>query len=153
MAQQPKKIARIGYLAVNSSSADRHLDETFKQSLRELGWIEGRNIAIEYRSAEGKTDRLPDLAAELVRLNVDVILSTGGTPGAQAAKKATGTIPIVFTSFTTPRTMDREFIQSHRRQARPGRNSLPVLGLGVASSMREITWTRSHKPRRSHLTV
>jgi putative ABC transport system substrate-binding protein len=67
-AQQPKKVSRIGYLAVNSPSADRHLDETFKQSLGELGWIEGRNIAIEYRSAEGKADRLPDLAAELVRL-------------------------------------------------------------------------------------
>jgi putative ABC transport system substrate-binding protein len=101
-AQRPEKVRRVGHLAVNSPSADRHLDETFKRTLRELGWVEGQNITIQYRSAEGKTDRLPEIAAELVRLNVDVILSTGGTPGAQAAKKATGTIPIVFTSSGDP---------------------------------------------------
>jgi putative ABC transport system substrate-binding protein len=84
-AQQPEKIRRIGFLAVNSPSTDRHLNDTFKQSLRELGWIEGRNITIEYRSAEGKTDRLPALAAELVGSKVDVIVSPGGAgcPGGQ----------------------------------------------------------------------
>ena len=84
-AQQPGKIRRIGFLAVNTPSADKHLDEAFKQSLRELGWIEGRNITIEYRSAEGNADRLPALAAELVDSKVDVIVSPGGTPGAQIA--------------------------------------------------------------------
>jgi putative ABC transport system substrate-binding protein len=101
-AQQPAKLARIGHLAVNSPSADKHLDEAFKQQLRELGWVEGQNVTIEYRTAEGKVDRLPGLAAELVRLNVDVIVSAGGTPGAQAAKEATRTIPIVFTSSGDP---------------------------------------------------
>jgi putative tryptophan/tyrosine transport system substrate-binding protein len=101
-AQQSGKIRRIGFLAVNTPSADKHLDEAFKQSLRELGWIEGRNITIEYRSAEGNADRLPALAAELVDSKVDVIVSAGGTPGAQAVKKATGTIPIVFTSSGDP---------------------------------------------------
>jgi putative ABC transport system substrate-binding protein len=101
-AQQAKKVPRIGHLAVNSASADRHLDEAFKQGLRDLGWFEGQNFITEYRSAQGKADRLPELAAELVRLNVDVILSAGGTPGAQAAKQATGVIPIVFTSSGDP---------------------------------------------------
>src|SRR3990167_4417066 len=101
-AQQPAKVRRIGHLAVNSPSADRHLDEAFKQRLRELSWVEGQNITIEYKSAEGKPDRLPDLAVELVRLKVDVIVSTGRSPGAQGAKKATGTIPIVFPSSGDP---------------------------------------------------
>jgi putative ABC transport system substrate-binding protein len=65
-AQQPEKILRIGFLAVNSPSADKHLDDAFKQSLRELGWVEGRNVTIEYRSVEGKANRLAVLAAELV---------------------------------------------------------------------------------------
>ena len=87
-AQQPGKIRRIGFLAVNTPSVDKHLDEAFKQSLRELGWIEGRNITIEYRSAEGNADWLPALAAELVDSKVDVIVSgerharcTGGQEG------------------------------------------------------------------------
>jgi putative tryptophan/tyrosine transport system substrate-binding protein len=101
-AQQPEKIRRIGFLAVNSPSADKHLDDAFKQSLRELGWVEGRNITIEYKSVEGNADWLPTLAAELVDAKVEVIVSAGGTPGAQAAKRATGTIPIVFTSSGDP---------------------------------------------------
>jgi putative tryptophan/tyrosine transport system substrate-binding protein len=86
-AQQPGKIRRIGFLAVNTPSADKHLDEAFKQSLRELGWIEGRNITIEYKSAEGNADRLRALAAELVDSKVDVIVSAGGTPGAQGPRR------------------------------------------------------------------
>src|SRR6266853_912358 len=76
-AQQAAKVARIGYLAPNL--ADPHLPEAFRQGLRDLGYVEGRNVVIEYRDAEGKVDRLPALAAELVALEVDVILA-GGTP-------------------------------------------------------------------------
>jgi|RhiMetdeSRZDD1v2_1073273.scaffolds.fasta_scaffold421068_2 ABC-type uncharacterized transport system substrate-binding protein len=141
-AQQPKKVSRIGYLAVNSPSADRHLDETFKQSLGELGWIEGRNIAIEYRSAEGKADRLPDLAAELVRLNVDVILSTGGTPGAQAAKKATGTIPIVFTSSGDP--IATGLVAS---LARPGGNVTGLSRVGPDLAVKKVELFKEILPK------
>jgi ABC-type uncharacterized transport system substrate-binding protein len=101
-AQQQKKIPRIGYLAVNSPSLDRQLVEAFQQGLRRLGWVDGQSITIEYRFAEGKLDRLPALATELVRLKVDVIVSAGGTPPALAAKNATATIPIVFISTSDP---------------------------------------------------
>jgi ABC-type uncharacterized transport system substrate-binding protein len=95
-AQQPKKIPRIGYLIGSSPTANAR-DEAFRQGLRELGYIEGQNLIIEYRYAEGKLDRLPELAAELVRLKVDAIFCTS-TPAAQAAKKATTTVPIVSVS-------------------------------------------------------
>ena len=78
-AQQPKKIARIGYLSVLSSTSDATRLEAFRQGLRELGYVEGQNLAVEPRYAEGKLDRLPDLAGELVRLNVDVIVAGGST--------------------------------------------------------------------------
>jgi putative tryptophan/tyrosine transport system substrate-binding protein len=91
-AQQPKKIPRIGYLSLRSGPSGQ--DEAFKQGLRELGWVEGQNIAIEYRWAADQTDRLPSLAEDLVRLKVDVIVAWTG-PVVQAAKNATSTIPIV----------------------------------------------------------
>jgi putative ABC transport system substrate-binding protein len=94
VAQQAVKIPRIGLLGAASASGYASQLEAFRQGLRALGWVEGQNIAIEYRWAEGRYDRLADLAAELVRLKVDVIL-THGTPGTQAAKRATTTIPIV----------------------------------------------------------
>ena len=94
-AQQAGKVHRIGYLAAGSSSdAAPFTIGSFRQGLRELGWVEGQNIVIDYRFAEGRYDRLPDLAAELVRLKVDVIVASPTTPAA-AAKNATGTIPIV----------------------------------------------------------
>src|SRR5215813_5587425 len=95
-AQQPKKIPRIGYLTNVSQFADSARYEAFRQGLRELGYVGGKNIVIEYRSGEGKSDRLPALVAELVRLKIDVIVSTGATV-TRAAKEATTTIPIVFT--------------------------------------------------------
>ena len=101
-AQQPTKILRIGYLSSGSSAA-RHSPraEAFRQGLRKLGYVEGKNIAFEYRNAEGKLDRIPDLAAELVRMKVDVIL-TGGNSAIRAAKKATSTIPIVMPHTADP---------------------------------------------------
>jgi len=101
-AQQVAKVARIGYLA-GSLAANPHLPEAFRQGLRDLGYIEGRNLVIEYRSPEGKPERLPALAAELVALKVDVIVA-GGTPQALAAKQATRTLPIVFAAAADPIT-------------------------------------------------
>src|SRR5215813_7353663 len=100
-AQQPKKIYRIGILLVGSSSFYAAWIDVFRQGLKELGYIEGKNIAIEYRYAEGKADRLPALAAELVVLKVDVIV-TSATPSVLALKKATSTIPIVFVAVADP---------------------------------------------------
>jgi putative ABC transport system substrate-binding protein len=98
-AQQPKKAPRIGYLDTGSRSSA--VVEAFQQGLRDLGYIEGQNITIEYRSTEGMAERLPNLAAELVQLKVDIIV-VGGSPSTQAAKNATKTIPIVMTSATDP---------------------------------------------------
>jgi putative ABC transport system substrate-binding protein len=100
-AQQPAKVPRIGYLSVLSPTDNPHLLEAFRQGLRELGYVEGQNIAIEYRFAEGRPERLPALAAELVRLKVDVIV-TAAPPAPEAAKQATSTIPIVVANTGDP---------------------------------------------------
>src|SRR5437870_13672000 len=100
-AQQAPKVPRIGYLASNLESSRRSL-EAFLQGLRDLGYVEGRNVVIEYRDAEGKLERLPVLAAELVALKVDVIFVGGSTRVTLAAMQATKTIPIVFTSVGDP---------------------------------------------------
>jgi putative ABC transport system substrate-binding protein len=101
-AQQGAKVPRIGYLAVDRA-AGPHLIEAFRQGLRDLGYVEGSNVVIEYRDAEGKFERLPALAAELVALKVDVIVA-GGTPLILAAKQATRTLPIVFAAASDPVT-------------------------------------------------
>src|SRR5262245_12168749 len=95
-AQQPKKVPRIGYLSQFDPATESPRIEAVRQALREIGYIEGQNIAFEYRYAEGKLDRLPEFAAELVRLKVDIIM-TGGAATIRAAKNATKTIPIVMT--------------------------------------------------------
>jgi putative ABC transport system substrate-binding protein len=100
-AQQTGKIFRIGFLELTSASGSAGLWKAFQQELTKLGWIEGKNIAIEYRFAEQKNERLPELAADLVRLKVDVIVC-GSTASALAAKKATTTIPIVFATASDP---------------------------------------------------
>src|SRR5215831_11630229 len=94
-AQQPGKIPRIGYLSITDAATDSPRAEGIRLALRELGYIEGQNIAIEYRYAEGKNDRLPGLATELVRLKVDIIVVAAGDVTIRAAKNATKTIPIV----------------------------------------------------------
>ena len=99
-AQQPAGIPRIGILSISGSVFPARV-EAFRRRLRELGYIEGQNIVFEYRYAEGKQDRFPELAAELVRLKVDVLV-TAGTPAARAAKNATATIPIVFAGASDP---------------------------------------------------
>jgi ABC-type uncharacterized transport system substrate-binding protein len=120
-AQQAAKIARIGYLSPNLA-ASPHLPEAFRQGLRDLGYVEGRNVVIEYRSAEGKPERLPALAAELVALKVDVIVAPG-TPQALAARRATRTLPIVFATAADP--VGSGLVTS---LARPGGN---VTGLSI----------------------
>jgi len=123
-AQQAAKAPRIGWLGANLAP-NPHLTEAFRQGLRDLGYVEGRSVVSEYRDAEGKLERLPALAAELVALQVDVIVA-GGTPQALAAKQATKTIPIVFTSATDPVTDG--LVTS---LARPGGN---VTGLSTIST-------------------
>src|SRR4029450_5550369 len=100
-AQQPGKVPRIGVLVSASASASVSRIHAFQQGLRELGYIEGKNIIVEYRYAEGMPDRLPELVAELVRLKVDVLV-TDTSRAIDAAKNATKTIPVVFTAPTDP---------------------------------------------------
>src|SRR5919109_47866 len=100
-AQQQGKVFRIGFLDNSTPSGIAVLSEAFRDELHKLGWIEGKNITIEYRFSERKTERLPELAADLVRLNVDLIVTTGAPP-AREAKKATTTIPIVMANTADP---------------------------------------------------
>jgi len=115
-AQQPAKILRIGFLDSSTASGSTVLVESFRQELSKLGWTEGKNIAIEYRFAQQKRDRLPELAADLVRLKVDLIVVVA-TPAALAVKKATTTIPVVMATAADPVGVD--LIAS---LARPGGN-------------------------------
>ena len=116
-AQQPKKVFRIGYLSGQDPASESARSEPFRLALRELGYIEGQNIAIEYQNAEGKLDRYPKLAAELVRLKVDIIVTTGGSP-TLAAKNATKTIPIVMLGISAD-PVEAGLVES---LARPGGN-------------------------------
>jgi putative tryptophan/tyrosine transport system substrate-binding protein len=116
-AQQPKKIYRIGYLLPGNPTSESADSEAIRLALQELGYIEGQNIAIEYRYAEGKRDRFPELAAELVRLKVDIIVVDGGNNPARALKNATKTIPIVMTGGSDP--VEAGLVES---LARPGGN-------------------------------
>src|SRR6266481_1215499 len=124
-AQQPKKVPRIGFLTTLSPSTISDRIDAFRQGLRELGYVEGKNIVIEWRYAEGKLDRLPALVSELVHLKVDVIV-TGGTAATGPAKQATVTIPIVMASDNDP--VGSGFAAS---LARPGGN---ITGLSTQAS-------------------
>jgi putative ABC transport system substrate-binding protein len=123
-AQQAAKVARIGYLSSGLSS-NPHLRDAFLQGLRDLGYVEGRNVVIAYRDAEGKLERVPALAAELVALKVDVIFVAGGTRVTLAAMQATKTLPIVFTGVGDP--VESGLVTS---LARPGGNVTGLSGLG-----------------------
>ena len=131
-AQQAAKVPRIGYLFSNLATSP-HLLEAFRQGLRDLGYVEGRNVVIESRDAEGKLERLPALAVELVALKVDVIV-VGGTPQALAAMQATRTLPIVFAAVGDPVTDG--LVTS---LARPGGN---VTGFSTSSAAPEIIGKR-----------
>ena len=133
-AQAPAKVARIGLLGLSAPSAASHLWEAFRHGLRDLGWVEGKNIAIQYRSAEGRAERLPDLAAEPVRLRVDAIV-VATTPAAVAAKQATATIPIVLAGVGDP--TGSGLVAS---LARPGGNitGLPFLASELSAKQLEL---------------
>jgi putative ABC transport system substrate-binding protein len=147
-AQQPTKIPRIGYLTADSRSA--HADvraEAFREGLRELGYVEGKNIVIEWRQAEGKLDRLPALAAELVRLKVDVIV-TGGPTATRPVKAATTTIPIVMTQDSDP--VGNGFIAS---LARPGGNITGLSNLAQEISGKRLEILKEVVPKLSRVAV
>ena len=126
-AQQPKKVPRIGYLSGGDAATESTSSEPFRLALRERGYIEGQNIVIEYRYAEGKPDRYPELAAELVRLKVDIIVAAGGDEMVWAAKNATKTIPIVIVGVGVD-PVEAGLVES---LARPGGNVTGVTNLST----------------------
>ncbi len=147
-AQQPTKIPRIGFLSAVSPSAISTRTESFRQGLRELGYVEGKNIVIEYRYAEGKLDRLSQLAAELlVRLKVDVIVSAGPPP-TRSAKQATVTIPIVMAFDDDP--VGSGFVVS---LARPGGNITGLSTLSPEISGKQLELLREIAPKLSRVAV
>ena len=146
-AQQPAKITRIGYLDAVSLSVNAARVEAFRQSLRKLGYVEGKNIFIEWRSADGKLDRLPALAAELVHLKVDIIV-TGGRSATRAAKEATSTIPIVMTQETDP--VANGFVAS---LARPGGNITGLSTLAPELSGKQLELMKEIIPKLSRVAV
>jgi putative ABC transport system substrate-binding protein len=146
-AQQPTKVPRIGILVGSSLSANAARIDAFRQGLRELGYVEGKNIAIEFRSAEGKFDRLPDLAAELVSLKVDVIVTTGPIVN-RPAKEATSTIPIVMGFDHDP--VGNGFVAS---LARPGGNMTGLSNLAPEISGKQLELLKEIIPRLSRVAV
>jgi len=145
--QQAAKVPRIGYLGYSAPALEGHLVGAFRQGLRDLGYVEGRNIVIEYRSAEGKLERLPELSAELVRLKVEVIV-TLATPGALAAKQATNTIPIVVAAMADPA---RDGLVASL--ARPGANITGSTFLGPELIPKRLGLLKEVVPRASRVAV
>ena len=141
-AQQPAKIPRIGILIATSASFFSARVEAFRRRLRELGYVEGKNIVIEYRYAEGKVERIPDLAADLVRLKVDVIVTSGGARTILAAKKASATIPIVFGGAGDP--VGTGLVAS---LARPGGNITGLIHHGARSRWQTVGTAQGSLPQ------
>jgi putative ABC transport system substrate-binding protein len=146
-AQQPKKVTRIGFLHSESSSSAAARMESFRQALRERGYLEGANIAIEYRYAEGKLDRLPLLAAELVQMKVDLIVGTG-IPTIRAAQQATKTIPIVMTNVPDP--IAYGFVAS---LAKPGGNITGLTQVAEELSGKRLELLKESFPKVSRVGV
>ena len=142
-----KTVPRIGYLDGASLSANSVRIQAFRQGLRELGYVEGQNIAIEWRYAEGQADRLPGLAAELVRLKVDVIV-TGGAGATRPAKEATAAIPIVMVQDSDP--VESGFVSS---LARPGGNVTGLSTLHPELSVKRLEILKELLPRLSRVAV
>ena len=144
-AQQTGKMLRIGFLDNSTASSIAVFLEAFRQELSKLGWIEGKNIAIEYRFAEQKLERLPELAADLVRLKVDLIVTSGGTTPL-AAKGATTTIPIVMTSVADP--VGEGLVAS---LARPGGNVTGLSNLAPELNTKRLEVLKDAVPRLSRV--
>ena len=146
-AQQPKNVHRIGFLSGGSPTTNPARTEAFRQGLRELGYVEGKNIVIEWRSAEGKSERVPALAAELVRLNLDVIV-TGGSGATRPVKAATSTIPIVMTQDDDP--VGSGHVAS---LARPGGNITGLATLSPELSGKRLELLKEIVPKLSRVAV
>jgi putative tryptophan/tyrosine transport system substrate-binding protein len=148
-AQQPKKVPRIGYLSSGDPASESARSEPIRLALRDLGYIEGQNIAIEYRYSEGKRDRPPELAAELVRLKVDVIVVGGGTIAVRAAKNATKTIPIVMAG----RGIDPVEAGLVESLARPGGNVTGITLLSVELGGKRLELLKEAVPKLARVAV
>jgi ABC-type uncharacterized transport system substrate-binding protein len=148
-AQQPKKVFRIGYLAISDPATDSTRAEAIRLALRGHGYVEGHNIAIEYRYAEGRVDRAPELAAELVRLKVDVIVVPGGAPWIQAAKNATKTIPIVMMSGGSD-PVEEGLVES---LARPGGNVTGITTLSRELGGKRLELLKEAVPKLARIAV
>jgi putative tryptophan/tyrosine transport system substrate-binding protein len=146
-AQQQKKIPRIGYLTLGSLTTTPHRTDAFRQGLRQLGYAEGKDLVIEDRFADEKLDRLNELAAELVRLKVDVIVTSGPAP-TRAAKAATATIPIVMTQDSDP--VGNGFVAS---LARPGGNITGLSALSPEISGKQLELLKETVPKLSRVAV
>jgi ABC-type uncharacterized transport system substrate-binding protein len=147
VAQQTGKVALIGFLDPSTASGSAVLVEAFRQEMRKLGWIEGKNITIEYRFAEQKSERLAELAAELVRLKVDLIVASGG-PTPLAAKRATTTIPIVMTSVSDP--VGEGLVAS---LARPGGNVTGSSGLDPELNTKRLEILKDAMPKLTRVGI
>jgi putative ABC transport system substrate-binding protein len=146
-AQQPGKVPRIGFLAASPPAALSDRVQAFRQGLRELGYVEGKTIVIEYRYGDGKLDRLPALAADLVHLKVDVIV-TGGSQATRPAKEATYTIPIVMAQDNDP--VGSAFIDN---LAKPGGNITGLANLTTELSGKQLEILKEILPKLSRLAV
>ena len=148
-AQQPKKLPRIGYLSPNDHTSDSSHSEPIRLALRELGYLEGQNIAFEYRYAEGKRDRFSELAAELVRLKVDIIVAAGGPTWVQAAKNATKTIPIVMVGLGAD-PVQAGLVES---LARPGGNVTGITNLSGELGGKRLELLKEAVPKVARVAV
>ena len=146
-AQQPKKIPHVGYLTISSLSSNAARNEAFRRGMRELGYVEGKNIVIEWRSGDGKVERQSELVAEVVRHKVDVIVTSGPTM-TRAAKQATATIPIVMAFDPDP--VGNGFIAS---LARPGGNITGLSALSPELSGKQLELLKEIVPRLSRVAV
>jgi ABC-type uncharacterized transport system substrate-binding protein len=147
-AQQPTKVPRIGYLSTSDPATESARSEAIRLALRELGYIEGQNIATEYRYAEGKLDRLPELAAELVRLKVDIIVAAGTDRVVREAKNATKTIPIVMGGGANP--VEAGLVES---LARPGGNVTGISNLGSELGGKRLELFKEAVPNLARVAV
>src|SRR5687767_7307135 len=147
-AQQPKKVTRLGYLSSFDPAIESARSEAIRLALRELGYIEGQNIATEYRYAEGKRDRFPELAAELVRLKVDVLVVEGGNTPVRAVKNATKTIPIVMAGGSDP--VEAGLVDS---LARPGGNVTGLTNLAKELGGKRLELLKEAVPKLARVAV
>jgi putative ABC transport system substrate-binding protein len=148
-AQQPKKIHRIGYLSSETAAGESTRSEAIRLALRELGYIEGQNIAVEFRYGEGKLDRAPERLAELARLKVDIIVITGGEEWIRAAQNTTRTIPIVMTG-TGSDPVEQGLVES---LARPGGNVTGITNITKELGGKRLELLKQTIPKLAHVAV